>query len=201
MQTGCTTSPPIQEMSDARQSVEAAESVGAEKLAPDALVSAQQLLSKAQNDLEAGQYEEAQKGALAAREAARQAVVISQAKQVVKQEQHEVTEKPKEPAVNPIPPTPSEPAPIIYTVATWDNLWSIAAKTSVYGDPLLWPLILKANANLIHNADLIFPGQVFVIDAGPSESNKQAAREHATHRGNTSRKEKDTSYLHQYGLR
>ncbi len=193
-------------MSDARQSVEAAESIGAEEHAPVALNSAQQLLSKAQDDLQAGEYEEAQKEALAAREAARQAVAISQAKQASKEENDDVTDNIIATDVHPdsvikatAPPLPTEPKPSFYSVTKNDNLWNIAAKESVYGDPLLWPLILKSNANLIQNADLIFPGQTLTIEPSLKEVDKDAAREHAKQRGKMT--DLDTSYLHQYGLR
>ncbi len=197
---GCAIAPPTQEMSDARQSVEAAESVGAEKHAPAALDSAQMLLSKAEDDLQAGDYEEAQKEALAAREAAHQAVAISQAKQVTEEaEQIVVIEEPDTPIFVPTPP--AEPEPTAYRVNNLDTLWQIAAKESIYGDPFLWPLILKANPELIHDADLIKPDMVLTITPNPSDSDKDAARQHAKFRGITTRKEQDASYLRQFGLR
>lgn len=191
--TGCATAPPTQEMSDARQSVEAAASIGADKHAPAALNSAQQLLSKAQDDLKAGEYKEAQKEAVAAREAARQAMAISQAKQAEPAASVDAKAKPQPPA---------EAAPgRLYRVKKNDNLWNIAAKHSVYGDPLLWPLLLKANAERIHNADLITPGLKLIIDPAPTEQDKMAARQHAKQRGDRARQAKDASYLGRYGLR
>lgn len=191
-------------MSDARQSVEAAESIGAEEHAPVAMNSAQQLLSKAQDDFEAGEYDDAQKEALAAREAARQAVAISQAKQAAEGIAEKesplpvtVTEPPTPVIQQPL--EPPAPEPRFYTVNRNDNLWNIAAKASVYGDPLLWPLIFKANAHQISNADLILPGLILKLDPGPAENEKDAARKHAKQRGNST--ELDTSYLQQYGLR
>lgn len=200
--TGCATAPPTQEMSDARQSVEAAESIGANRHAPAALNSAQQLLSKAQDDLKAGEYEEAQKEAVAAREAARQAMAISHAKQTTTPalETAPHAAKPQE-ELHTQPHSPATPQPELYTVRKHDSLWNIAAKNSVYGDPLLWPLLLKSNANEIHDADLILPGLVLTIDPGPSEHEKQAARQHAKLRGTTAHQAKDASYLSQYGLR
>jgi len=191
---GCTTAPPTQEMSDARQSVEAAESIGAETHAPVALDSAQHLLSIAENDLEAGDFEKAQKDAIAAREAARQAVTISQAKQI--------EQKKYEPAKPEFIPTPEPaPEPITYVVNKNDSLWKIAAKNSVYGDPWLWPLILKNNANLIKTADIISPGLILSIETEPSSSEINAAMQHAKQRGRSSARQQDSSYLNQYGLR
>lgn len=189
---GCATAPPMQEMSDARQSVEAAESVGAEEHAPVALDSAQHLLTRAQNDLEAGDFEEAQKEAIAAREAARQAVTISQTKQT-EQNKAELT-KPD--------PTPEQAAiaePITYIVNKNDSLWKIAAKDSVYGDPWLWPLIFKNNADVIKKADIINPGLTLTIETEPSPTDVNTAIQHAKHRNSTSAKyQDDSSYLNQY---
>lgn len=197
---GCATAPPTQEMSDARQSVEAAESVGAETHAPVALDSAQHLLTKAQSDLEAGDFEKAQRDAIAAREAARQAVTISQAKQIEQTEQPEQKQaEPAKPELMPI--AASAPEPITYVVNKNDNLWKIAAKNSIYGDPWLWPLILKNNTNLIKTADVISPGLILSIETKPSTNDIDAAIQHAKHRGRSSAKQQDSSYLHQYDLR
>ncbi len=189
---GCATAPPMQEMSDARQSVEAAESVGAEEHAPVALDSAQHLLTRAQNDLEAGDFEEAQKEAIAAREAARQAVTISQTKQ---------TEQTKAELAEPSPEQTPTAEPITYVVNKNDSLWKIAAKDSVYGDPWLWPLILKSNADVIKKADMISPGLTLTIEVEPSPIDINTATQHAKHRSHTSAKHQDSSYLNQYNSR
>ncbi len=200
--SGCSTNPPMQEMSDARQSVEAAQTIGAEEHAPDALNSAQQLLSRAETDMQTGAYEEAQIDAVAAREAARQALAITQAK-------HEASldaeEQPNEEeivvAIEPIVEVEVEPPlPAQYTVAQKDNLWEIAAKPSIYGDALLWPLLYKANAGAISDADLIFPGQTLNIERRPSPMEIEAAIKHATS-NRDNKHELDTVYLQQYQLR
>lgn len=69
-----------------------------------------------------------------------------------------------------------------YTVVSGDNLWNISGKTAVYGNPYQWPLIYKANAAKISDADLIFPGQVFKIPAA-SSAEVSAAVQHAKTRG------------------
>ncbi len=202
---GCATAPPTQEMSDARQSVEAAKSVGAETHAPVAFDSAQYLLNKAQNDLEAGDFEKAQKDAIAARKAAKQAVIISQAEQIKQShEKKQITPK-KTKLVNaestPVPiPTPV-PEPSLYVVSKKDSLWKIAAKRSVYGDPWLWPLILKNNSQQIKAADVISPGLILSIDKAPSLSDVNTAIQYAKQRGHSSTRQLDASYLSQYGLR
>ncbi len=69
-----------------------------------------------------------------------------------------------------------------YTVVSGDNLWSISGQAAVYGNPYQWPLIYKANADQIEDADLIFPGQEFDIPSA-SASEIDAAVQHAKTRG------------------
>jgi nucleoid-associated protein YgaU len=91
-----------------------------------------------------------------------------------------------------------EPSYGSYTVSAGDNLWNIAGKSSVYGDPYQWPLIFKANKGQINDADLIYADQVFDIDASPSSSDVNAAINHAKTRGAWSVgtvESSDSSYL------
>jgi len=174
LSVGCSINPPMQEMSDARQSVEAAQTIGAEHHAPEAMTSAQTLLSQAESDMQTGDYEEAHKDAVAAREAARQALAITQAK-------HETVAKKIKPATEIIvEPVIAKEAPLpgAYTVEAKDSLWKIAAKPSVYNDAFLWPLLFKANADIIHNADLIQPGQSLKIERNPSPYDIDTAINH-----------------------
>jgi uncharacterized iron-regulated protein len=60
--------PPVQEMSNARQSIKAAEEVGAQKYASKLLLAAKEQLQDATDKLEAGEYEEARQCALDAKE-------------------------------------------------------------------------------------------------------------------------------------
>jgi len=57
--TACATSAPVQEMSNARQSIRAAKEANAEKLAKILLSEAQKRLQSATQELEAGEYERA----------------------------------------------------------------------------------------------------------------------------------------------
>ena len=66
MVLGCTTIP-MQEMSDARQAVQAAREANAAQLAPVPMESAETLLNKAKQALDAGAYDQARSEALAAR--------------------------------------------------------------------------------------------------------------------------------------
>lgn len=60
-------SAPVQEMSDARQAIQAAHAAGAERVAQETLLSARSLLEKAERELESGHYREARRNALGAR--------------------------------------------------------------------------------------------------------------------------------------
>ncbi|MGD8941061.1 MAG: DUF4398 domain-containing protein [Gammaproteobacteria bacterium] len=70
--TACATAP-VQEMSDARQAIQAAKSVGADEFSQSNLVEAKKLLKKAEHALHSGEYKQARVNALAAKEEAMQA--------------------------------------------------------------------------------------------------------------------------------
>jgi hypothetical protein len=74
------------------------------------------------------------------------------------------------PPAEPAPPTivENEPPkvaaperPTKYVVRRGDSLWRIAGK--VYGNPLKWPRIYRANKDKIKNPNLIYANQVLVI--------------------------------------
>jgi nucleoid-associated protein YgaU len=70
-------------------------------------------------------------------------------------------------------PEPSPADPVVASVqtkrvATGHTLWALSQ--SYYGDPTRYPAIVEANRAQIHNPNVIFPGQVFVVpksDAKP----------------------------------
>ena len=70
-----------------------------------------------------------------------------------------------------------------YEVQRGDTLWGIAASSTGYNDPYQWPLIYRNNEDKIDDADLIYPGQNFMIEANPSSDAVDAAIEHAKTRG------------------
>ncbi len=77
---GCSTAPPVQEMSDARQAIAAAREAGAEGLAPSGLAQAEALLDGAEEQLEVGtsaSYWQAKKAAISAKEVAFEALLTS----------------------------------------------------------------------------------------------------------------------------
>lgn len=64
---------PVQEMSDARQAIQAAREAGAEERSPGEFERAQRLLEQAQKALELGEYKRAREDALSAKQQALQA--------------------------------------------------------------------------------------------------------------------------------
>lgn len=71
----------------------------------------------------------------------------------------------------------------MYTVVKGDCLWCISAKSQIYGDPYKWPLIYRSNVAKIGDADLIYPGQKFVIDRNLTPKLIKNAIKHARTRG------------------
>jgi nucleoid-associated protein YgaU len=67
----------------------------------------------------------------------------------------------QEPLIKQAAPVVASKTPANYTVKKGDCLWFIAGK--VYGNPLKWPKIYKANKGKIKNPDRIDPGQVLEI--------------------------------------
>jgi hypothetical protein len=63
-----------------------------------------------------------------------------------------------------------------------DNLWRIAAKPSVYGNGLMWPLILRSNRERIHDADNLRLGQKLIILLNPDKAAVDAAVQYAIRR-------------------
>lgn len=76
-----------------------------------------------------------------------------------------------------------EASRMAYSVVRGDNLWNIAGKREVYGNPYNWPLIYKTNRDKIQDADLIYPGQEFEINKNPTSGEVDAAVNHARTRG------------------
>lgn len=72
---------------------------------------------------------------------------------------------------------------MVYNVMQGDNLWKIAGKSDVYGDPYQWPLIYKNNTDKIKDADLIYPGQALDVEKNPTKGAVEAAVKHAKNRG------------------
>lgn len=75
---GCVTAPPVQEMSDARQAIQAAELADAERRAPDALADARRLLADAERQIQDEAYGPARLSAVRARNRAAAALRSSE---------------------------------------------------------------------------------------------------------------------------
>lgn len=76
---GCAASPPVQEMSDARQAIEAAEEAGAGEHAPKTLARARSWLDSAEEKLKVRAYGAATRDAAQAKAAALEALQTTQA--------------------------------------------------------------------------------------------------------------------------
>lgn len=160
---GCATTPEPEANESERQAAEAIASAQAAIEEAAALGAewrdAQSVLDEAKAAYEAGDYETAISLANQAENMAREAIdELNAARE-------------------------AEPEMGTYEVVAGDNLWNIAGKGSVYGNPYQWPLIYKANKGKINDADLIYPGQVFDIDESPSAADVDAAVNHARTRG------------------
>jgi len=64
-----------------------------------------------------------------------------------------------------------------YVVKPKDCLWVIAGKRSIYGDPFQWPLLFKANRDLIKDPDLIYANQTLKVEEGLTSAEIKRARE------------------------
>ena len=77
--TACAVSPPVQEMSDARQAISAAEDADAAEHAPDILGEARRLLAEAEQQIRAEAYGPARANAVRAKNRAVEALELAQA--------------------------------------------------------------------------------------------------------------------------
>lgn len=112
---------------------------------------------------------------------------VPQQEDVVVVEETQVAVPVEKPVEQPVPQSPMEiyeseykSLPTTHTVAKGECLWWIAEYQQVYNDPFMWPLIYKANRDMIKNPDLIYPGQTFSIPRdGFSLDDVKAARKSA----------------------
>ena len=78
MLSGCATAPPVQEMSDARQAITAAEDANAARLAPVPLSDARRFLAQAETQIRDRSFSLARSNALRAKTRALDALQVSQ---------------------------------------------------------------------------------------------------------------------------
>lgn len=78
--------------------------------------------------------------------------------------------------------TEETPTPVIqappeeYSVKKGDCLWSISGKPEIYSDSFCWPLLFKANRDLIQDPDLIYPDQRLTVNKRASDVEKKEAK-------------------------
>lgn len=71
-------------------------------------------------------------------------------------------------------PPPSQPTS--YTVRRGETLPQISARTEIYNDSTLWPIIYRANRDQIRDPKRLWPGQVLVIPRNFSHDEADEAR-------------------------
>jgi hypothetical protein len=67
----------------------------------------------------------------------------------------------------------------IYTVQKGESLWNIAAKPEVYGNGYLYPLLYRANADLLTHPDKLEKGAKLIVSRGHSATEIETAKEEA----------------------
>lgn len=70
-----------------------------------------------------------------------------------------------------------------FTVEKGQSLWSIAQSEAGYGKSCNWPLIYKANKELVQDPDLIYPGQKLVLPKHVTAAESDKACEAAAQYG------------------
>jgi hypothetical protein len=66
-----------------------------------------------------------------------------------------------------------------YTVRRGETLPQISARTEIYNDSTLWPIIYRANRDQIRDPKRLWPGQVFVIPRNFSRDEAVQARRYS----------------------
>lgn len=69
--------------------------------------------------------------------------------------------------------------PTTYTVRRGETLPQISARTEIYNDSTLWPIIYRANRDQIRDPKRLWPGQVFVIPRNFSRDEAVEARRYS----------------------
>lgn len=72
------------------------------------------------------------------------------------------------------------PLPTSYTVRRGETLPQISARTEIYNDSSLWPIIYRANRDQIRDPKRLWPGQNFVIPRNFSRDEAVEARRYST---------------------
>ena len=71
------------------------------------------------------------------------------------------------------------PLPTSYTVRRGETLPQISARTEIYNDSTLWPIIYRSNRDQIRDPKRLWPGQVLVIPRNFSRDEASEARRYS----------------------
>ncbi len=148
----------------AQEALKEAREAGAPQYAPDLYREAENLLKKSQEDYRGENYIGSKE------EANRSAQLALKAKETAIEVKEELARR-------------QRAEPTTYVVKRGECLWIISSYPQIYGDPFLWPLIYWANKVQIHDPDLIYPGQEFVIPRNFSHRERDRAVCFSKHRG------------------
>ena len=73
--------------------------------------------------------------------------------------------------------------PTVYTVRRGETLPQISARSEIYNDSSLWPIIFRANRDQIRDPKRLWPGQVFTIPRNFSRNDADEARRYSVRNG------------------
>ncbi len=203
---GCAVAP-RQELGGAQRIVARAYSLGADHLATQHYQAAYEALKKGEVHLDAGEYEQARSAFAIADHFARVAIQAAREEQDRLEKELKAREaaerrrqlearqeaatspeplksapKPSIPETRAAPEPPQEPEPekvSRYDVREGDTLWLIAARPEVYGDPLLWPVLYRANRDQIKDPRRVYEGQTLEVPRNMTENDLEEARRQA----------------------
>ncbi|WP_459859885.1 LysM peptidoglycan-binding domain-containing protein [Desulfuromonas carbonis] len=193
---GCSR-PPQAELAAARDALARAYAAGASRLASDDYLIAKRALQDSEALVHDGDYRAARELLPFATLRARRALVLAHSAdeqlrraELERRERAIAAARQRQLQQQPPPPPPSKPdrtAPrkpvpppqLSYTVGEGESLYSIAAQPQVYDDPLLWPLLYKANRDQIRDPRQIYSGQVLTIPRELSSAELDDARQKA----------------------
>lgn len=200
---GCA-SPPRQELLTARTALARAAAAEAQVLAADEYQTASNALQDGEAAIRRKKYKLARQILPLAESHAQKALVIARQEQVQREQRkarereaqllRETEEAARQAATQqnislppqkikrtaiPVVIKPAPVRPQSYRVRGGETLWTIAARSDIYADALLWPLIYQANRDQIKDPRQIYPKQSLTIPRQVSEEDQQDARQRA----------------------
>lgn len=157
-------------MEQAKSDIDNAKNAGAAELSSDLLGLAEESISNAASLLEKGDYLNAkvstEKASTIAKEAESKAKLTSKTGNKKATNDNLVAES-------------SGDKSNVHTVKVGEYLWKISRYKSIYGDPLLWPLLYHANTDKIKDPGLIFAKQELKVPRDLTEAEIKQARKEA----------------------